>query len=66
MLNNKRRREGKDRRRHTCTWRKREERRIGEGEKEREKRKKDEDLVEERSCTRRDKEEKCVFNLDLF
>jgi hypothetical protein len=21
---------------------------------------------EERSCTRRDKEEKCVFNLDLF
>jgi hypothetical protein len=44
MLNNKRRREGKDRRRHTCTWRKREERRIGEGEKEREKRKKAEDL----------------------
>jgi hypothetical protein len=44
MLNNKRRREGKDRRIHTCAWRKREERRIGGGEKEREKRKKDEDL----------------------
>jgi hypothetical protein len=26
MLNNKRRREGKDMRRHTCTWRRREER----------------------------------------
>jgi len=27
MLNNKRRREGKDRRRHTCAWRRREEKR---------------------------------------
>jgi hypothetical protein len=40
MLNNKRRREGKDRRRHICAWRRREENRWGrEGERERKERK---------------------------